>query len=173
MKESWNGIMKILEIQHIRDNKVIWENKNLYNTLHVGGEAYLLACCFVNPGTFPPTNYYFGLDNRATIDANNIITDLYDEPISSGYLRAPVGSSVSSGGFTLEIVNGVWRATGQIVTFSATGSGWGPVSNLFLATTADNSGILLASSKLSNPITLSGGDSVNVRMSLALKDVPI
>lgn len=69
-------------------------------------------------------------------------------------------------------MSGVYRASGQIVTFSATGSGWGPVSNLFMATAADDSGILVASNPLSNTITLEGGDAFNVRMALALRDIP-
>ncbi|MGK3945760.1 hypothetical protein ABK046_46375, partial [Streptomyces caeruleatus] len=68
--------------------------------------------------------------------------------------------------------SGFYRATSQIVTFIATGAGWGPVSNLFMATSADDSGILLASNPLSNSITLESGDAINMRMALALRDVP-
>jgi hypothetical protein len=110
-----------------------------------------------------------GLDDRATITTDDLITDLSNEPINNGYLRAAVSSS---GSFSVDVLNGVYRATSQIVTFTATGSGWGPVKNLFLTTTADNSGVLLASSPLSNTITLAGGDAVNMRMALALQDCP-
>ncbi len=168
MKKDWHGLVKILEIQHIRNGKVIWEDKNLLNTLHIGGEMFILNCCFDNPGTFPPAFYYFGLDDRSTIDPDDLITDLVDEPNGNGYLRAAVAST---GQFTVDILGGIYRATSQIVTFSATGTGWGPVKNLFMTTSADNSGILIASNPLSNTITLTNGDAVNMRMALALQNV--
>ena len=170
MRKDWHGLVKILEVQHVRNGEVIWEEKNLLNTLHVGGELFVLSCCFDNDGTLPPANYYFGLDNRAEISVDDLMTDIADEPADNGYLRAAVSSS---GQFTVDILGGVYRATSQIVSFSATGSGWGPVSNLFLTTTSDDSGILIATSPLSNTITLSGGDAINMRMALALKDAPV
>ena len=168
MQKDWRGLIKILEVQHIRDGKVIWESKNIYNTLHNSGEMYLLMCAFDNSGAYPPANYYFGLDNRLGISVIDTIGSLSGEPSGNGYLRAGVASS---GQFTVSALGDLYRATSQIVTFSATGTGWGPVRNLFLATTNDNSGILLASAPLSNPITLTNGDAVNMRMALSLQDV--
>lgn len=165
--KNWHGLVKILEVQHIRDGKVIWEDKNLHNTLHVGGELFLLTCCFDNDGTLPPAFYYFGLDNRSTVSVDDLLSDLQDEPTSNGYLRNAISSS---GGFTMDNVNGVWTAKSQILNFVATLSGYGPVSKLFLATTADNSGILLATTPLSSPVTLTAGDSLSLRMALALQD---
>jgi hypothetical protein len=169
MRKEWHGLMKILEIQHIRNGEVIWEQKNLLNTLHVGGELFILTCCFDNDGSLPPANYYFGLDNRAAISIDDLITDLSDEPDGNGYLRAAVASS---GQFNVDVLSNVYRATSQIVTFSATVGGWGPVSTLFLATTSDNTGILIASSPLTNSISLTDGDAINMRMALALHDTP-
>jgi len=166
MKKDWHGLVKILEIQHVRDGKVIWEEKNLLNTLHIGGEMFMLTCAFdSSPGTYPPANYYFGLDNRAAITVDDLMTDIADEPSDNGYLRQAVSSS---GQFTIDVVSGAYRATSQIVTFIATGSGWGPVSNLFMV----GNGILLASNPLSNTLTLTSGDAINMRMALALRDVP-
>jgi hypothetical protein len=169
MRKDWHGLMKILEVQHIRNGEVIWEQKNLLNTLHVGGELFVLTCCFDNNGSLPPANYYFGLDNRATITIDDLMTDLSNEPVGNGYLRAAVASN---GQFTVDLLSGVYRATSQIVTFSASGGSWGPVSNLFLTTRSDNDGILIASSPLSNTITLNSGDAINMRMALALHDTP-
>ena len=169
MKKDWHGLIKILEIQHVRNGEVIWEEKNLFNTLHVGGEMFLLSCAFdSNPGVFPPANYYFGLDNRPTITVDDLMTDIVDEPVGNGYLRQAVSST---GQFSIDVLGGVYRASGQVVTFSATGLGWGPVSNLFMASAADDSGTLIASNSLSNAITLSSGDAINMRMALALQDV--
>jgi hypothetical protein len=179
MKKNWHGLVKILEIQHIRDGKVIWEDKNIYNTLHIGGEAYILTCAFSNDRSIPPTNYYFGLDNRAEISVDDLITDLVDEPVGGGYLRQPISPIAASPAigepaiseFSIEDVNDIYRATSKIITFYATTStGWGPVKNLFLATTVNNSGILIASNKLTSPVVLTGGDFVNMRMGLSLRD---
>lgn len=167
--KNWRGIMKILELQHIRNGKVIHEEKNILNTLHVGGELFLLSCCFDNDGSMPPENYYLGLDNRSAIATADLIDDLSDEPVGSGYLRQPVSSD---GGFTTEIVNNIYRATGEIVTFSATGSGWGPVKNIFMST-SESGGILIASSPLSSTLTAVAGDSITMRMALTLRDADV
>lgn len=169
MKKDWHGLIKILEIQHIRNNKVIWEDKNLLNTLHIGGEMFILKCAFDSDVGYPPANYFFGLDNRNSITVNDLMSDLLDEPSGNGYLRQSLSSSDQ---FNIDVLSGVYRATSQIVTFSANGLGWGPVSNFFMATSANNAGILLASNKLRNTITLINGDSVNMRLALALRDVP-
>lgn len=167
MKKDWHGLLKILEIQHIRNNKVIWEDKNLYNTLHVGGENFILSACF-DGGTIP-SQYFFGLDARPVIATTDTFANLVGEPVANGYLRSAVSSTT---GFTIEEVGGIYRASSQILTFTATGAGYGPVTNLFMTTTSDNSGALIASSYLSNSITFSGGDSLTMRMALALKDCP-
>lgn len=170
MKNNWNGLVKILEIQHVRDNKVIWEDKNILNTLHTQAEMFILSCVFAtDPGTFPPSSYYFGLDARTEITVDDLMTDVLDEPSGNGYFRQEVSSL---GDFVIDTLEGIYRATGPIITFTATGAGWGPINNLFLTTSFDNSGILIASNPLSNAITLVSGDSVNMRMALALKDVP-
>ena len=57
MKENWNGIMKIVEAKIIRNNEVIWENKNLYNILHSDGESMILQTLFYNDGSMPPEYY--------------------------------------------------------------------------------------------------------------------
>lgn len=170
MRKDWHGLMKIIEVQHIRNGKVIWEAKELYNLLHAGGELFFLTCCFENDGSFPPENYYFGLDNRTTLDVVDLMTDLVDEPVGNGYLRQSVSSN---GGFTIDVFNNVYRASSQILTFSATTGGWGPVTTLFLTSRSDNDGVLLASAPLSNEISLEAGDSFNMRMSLSLKDTSV
>lgn len=176
---NWHGLVKILEIQHVRNEQVIWEDKNLFNILHVGGEAFILSCCFDNPGReFPPDYYYFGLDNRATLSVDDVMTDLYDEPVGNGYVRQPARATETGearNNFTIEDVGGVFRATSQLITFSASGSGWGPVTNLFLTTKNDNSegSILISSNKLTSSLILVAGDIVRVRMALALRDKSI
>lgn len=164
--KNWHGIMKILEFKHIRNNEVIYKEENILNTFHVGGELYVLSCCFNNNGDFPPDNYYIGLDNRSAIEIEDLITDISDEPVGNGYSRQAVSSN---GGFEVEVVNGIYRATSEIVTFTATGSGWGPVKNIFMST-EDSGGVLLATSLLSSTLTAIAGDSYVMRMAMTLKD---
>lgn len=168
MRKDWRGLMKVLEIQHIKNGEVIWEDKNLYNTFHAGGELFMLTCCFDNDGTLPPANYYFGLDNRSTVSVDDLLTDLEDEPTGNGYSRSPVSSA---GEFTIDVVNGNYRAISQVIQFNATGLGYGPVSKLFMTTTSDNTGILIATTQLSSSVTLAAGETLNMRMGLSLQDL--
>lgn len=170
MRKDWHGLVKIIEVQHIRDGKVIWEAKDLYNLLHVGGELFFLSCCFENDGSLPPSQYFFGLDNRPTIAVTDMMADILAEPEGNGYLRQSVSSL---NGFTIDVVNDVYRASSEILTFSATTGDVGPVRNLFLTTQNDNDGVLLATAPLSDEVTMSSGDSLNMRMSLSLKDTSV
>lgn len=164
---TWNGILKIIEIQHIRDGKVLWHDENILNMLHTSGEEFLLSCCFANDGTIVPTNYHFGLDSRSTLALSDTMSTILTlEPSGNGYARQQVSSN---GGFAVQMVNGYYRAVPQIVNFTATGT-YGPVRNLFMSDMPDNSGTLISSAQLSSAITFASGDSVALRMSLQLKN---
>jgi len=167
MKKNWHGLMKIIDIQHVRGSKVIWEQKNIYNYLHTLGEEFLLKCCFATDATHPPAQYYFGLDNRSSINIADTMTSVTNEAIGSGYSRRSVSSS---SGFTIEQIGGVYRAASQIITFTSSGN-WTSVNTLFLTNLNSNSGTLISSASLSSAVSLQSGDSVNMRMSLSLQDV--
>jgi hypothetical protein len=167
MKTAWRGILKIDQIEHIRKGEVIWRDENIHNVLHQEGESFLLSVCFANDGSILPSNYYFGLDARGTIQITDTISSLFDEPTAGGYSRIPISSSSQ---FTIESVNGIYRATSPTIIFTASGVGFGPVSNLFMTTSSDDSGVLISSAALSSAITLASGDTVNLKMSLQLHD---
>lgn len=165
--KKWPGILKIIEIQHLRNEKIIWKECNVLNQLHSAGESFLLRCCFDNDGSYPPSQYYFGLDNRGLITVEDTLEDIVEEPSTlNGYSRQPVSSN---GEFTIEIVNGVYRATSKIVSFSAGAGGWGPVKNIFM-TESSVGGTLISSAALSSQISLLEGDSINLRMALSLQN---
>ena len=172
MKKDWTGLCKILSFQHIRNGEVIYEEKNIRNMFHVEGEAFMLKACFTTAGNAPPAAYYFGLDSRVSptlLDTLSTLTS--QEPIGNGYVRSSVSSTGSGVNyFTIEEVDSVYRATVSILTFSGTLAGYGPVRNVFLATSSDNSGTLIATNSLSSPVTLSSGDAINIKMSLSLQD---
>lgn len=172
MRKDWHGLVKILDIQHLSaTGEVLWSDKNLYNMLHRTGEQFMLQACFTGgvSSTVIPANYYFGLDNRTSITATDTMGSLSTEPTGNGYGRVVVASS---GAFVVSLQGTNYRADGPIISFSATGGSWGPVKNLFLATTIDNSGVLIASVALSQTVTLNNGEAINARLGLYLKDCP-
>jgi hypothetical protein len=169
---NWNGILKIDYMNHIsKDGDLIWEDYNLKNLLHRDGEEFIVKSMFLG-GTnnaFIPSSYYFGLDNRPTISVTNKLNDLMAEPSGNGYFRKTVNSSNE---FLYSVdESGISQASSPILTFSATGGSYSAV-NLFLSTSLDNSGFLISSVVLNNPLVISNGESFNLRMSLKLRDCP-
>jgi hypothetical protein len=157
----WNGLLKILKFQVIRENKIIYEEENIKNILHTSGEAFCLSALFTG-GTIPAF-YYLGLDNRTILAVTDTMANLTQEPTTNGYARKAIL------GFTIVPVSGINRAIGNPVTFNAFGGSWGPVRSMFLT---NNTGILISSASLISPVTLGDGDAVNMRMSMQLRDCP-
>jgi hypothetical protein len=164
-------LIKIEEIQHLDvDGSVLWSSKDLDNMFHTGGEQFLLSVAFNTTGGISIPNYYYlGLDNRNTLaSADSLTTVSSQEPSSNGYSRQPISSA---SGFSIAAAgDGNYRATSGIVTFTAAGGSWGPVQNLFMSTTIDNSGYLIGSVSLGGSRTLTNGQSTTMRISLGLKD---
>ena len=166
MNKNWHGLIKVLEIEYVQDGNIIWSQKDLYNTLHLEGEEFILDALFVSG--LPPF-YYFGLEDRGTVAVGDTMASIEDEPTTNGYQRQAISSI---GQFTIDVVDGVHVATSPVLTFSATGGSWGPVRNLFLTQQTDNSGDLVATVPLTQRVTVSDTASINVRMGLGLRDCP-
>ncbi len=165
---NWNGILTILEIQHWdAEGNLLWEQKNIKNMLHQEGEEFLLRAAFTGGqnSTVIPTNYYLGLDSRSPVSVTDVLDDLVGEPTSGGYTRQAV---TSSGDFVLNIEDGHYVATSPVVVFRATIGSWGPVTNLFLATTNDNSGFLISTAALESSVSLAAGNNVTMRIGMRL-----
>jgi len=179
MNANWHGLIKIFNIQLIsKTGEILWEENNLLNTLHVGGEEFVLRAAFSDTyidgygnivSTIIPANYYFGLDNRSGLSASQTIVSLTGEPSANGYTRQAVSSNQQ---FIVEPINSVYVAKAPVIIFGATGGNWGPVQNLFLTNKSDNSGYLIASVPLTTSVTVQNGSTLNVRMGLGLKDCP-
>lgn len=166
---TWNGILRIIEIKHLDANgDVLWHDHNVYNYLHQDGEEFLLRAAFTGGkvSTIIPDNYYLGLDNRMAVAENDTLDDLVGEPTSWGYERQAVNSS---GDFSLNLESDHYVATSPIVGFRALGGSWGPVSNLFLSSSADNSGFLISTAVLTAGIFLTSGQSITMRIGMQLK----
>lgn len=167
-------VITILEIKHLsKDGQILWEAKNLPNTLHTDGEEYMLKAVFTGgvTNTFIPASYYFGLDNRVSILAADDMTTIStsNEPSTNGYNRASVSST---GQFSVSVSVSNNIATSPVVSFTATGGSFGPIRNMFMTDESTNSGFLIASVPLTTQLTVSSGETIAARMGLVLKDCP-
>jgi hypothetical protein len=170
-------LLRILEIQHIREGKVLWEAFDLPNTLHLDGEEFILSSVFrTTSGIVIPSFFYVGMDNRGTVTVTDNMYSLTTEPQGNGYSRQPVSSAT---GFTIEQfvlpgdTTGInhWRAKSGIVSFTAVGAAWGPVSNVFLTDRLDNTGYLISTAPLGTTRSVSPGDNLTFRFALNVVDV--
>ncbi len=169
-------LLRILEIRHIREGKVLWEAFNLKNTLHLEGEQFLLSTVFRSTaGIVIPSFFYLGMDNRQQINVSDNMYSITTEPQGNGYTRQAVSSAT---GFTIEQFavpgdsSGIlhWRAKSQLIAFTASGAAWGPVSNVFLTDRMDNTGYLISSAPLGTTRSVSPGDNLTFRFALNVVD---
>lgn len=165
-------LLRILEVQHKRDDKVIWEAFDIPNTLHLEGEEFMLSALFRSTsGIVVPSFYYLGMDNRSTVSISDNMSSLTTEPSGNGYSRQAVSSAT---GFTIEQftipgdTSGLlhWRAKTQIIAFTASGGSWGPVSNVFLTNLIDNSGYLISTASLGTTRSVAPSDTLTFRFAL-------
>lgn len=169
----WHPVLKILEVKHLNSfGKIIYQENNIRNILHQEGEEFLLRAAFTG-GTVSdiiPENYFLGLDNRSVVVIEQTLDDLIGEPDNGGgYARQEVSSS---GDFVINFEDDHFVALSPIVAFSCTSTAWGPVSNLFITDTGDNSGYLISTATFDSPISLTPGESVTMRIGMQLRDCP-
>jgi hypothetical protein len=172
--------MRLLTIENIKlfdkNKNIKYEQSNIKNTLHQIGESYMLNCLFVNKtrkdkGEIQKTRedfYYAGLDNRSTLNTTDVMSSLVNEPSANGYSRQKITSWSSP-----VISNSVFVTKSNNITFNAstgTNTGWGPVKNIFLATTQNISGILISSAKLNQELKMVAGDTIVLVMNLSLSN---
>jgi hypothetical protein len=172
-------LLTITEIKHIKDGKVIWEAFNIPNTLHLEGEEFVLSTVFRSAsGIAIPSFYYLGMDNRDVVSVTDNMQSLTTEPSGNGYSRQAVSSAT---GFTIEQFtiegdsSGIqhWRAKSQIVAFTASGSSWGPVSNVFLTDRIDDTGYLISTAALGVTRLVGPGETLTFRFTLNVVDSSI
>ena len=126
--------------------------------LHDEGEQYLLQAALSEEQT-PPTNFYLGLCND-TLVKTDALANIANEPSGDGYSRQAIPSSAA--GWTVAKVSDYYRATGPQETFTADGGDWGTINTWFLATSADETGKLIASGDIDPARTIADGDSLLV-----------
>jgi len=138
------------------------------NMVHNEGEQYLLQAAFSEEQT-PPANFYVGLDDRAALAEDDVLTDLSNEPSGDGYARQPVASDNVD--VTVALDSGDYKATFKEVTFTASGGTWNSVRNLFFCTVVSGTaGKLIASRALSQARVVADGESLDVQYWLKISE---
>lgn len=101
--------------------------------------------------------FYIRLFNDTPVKEDTIAT-LLGEPSGNGYEPQPLNADDIDWP-TLAEDSGDWKITGKLVTFSASGSGWGPVTSMVLATSG-NGGEAVFWSMLSQARTVNAGENL-------------
>lgn len=152
-------------VQHKRNGKVIWQDSGR-NGLADAGEEAMLETFFRGRALYEPTEFYVRLCNDTLVETDTLVT-ITGEPSANGY--APQLLERSTVGFpTKELDEGDYRIVSKEVTFAASGGDIGPVTTAFMATTSDNSGVLIAFRALSLVRTVIDGDEMVVQMRIKL-----
>ena len=110
--------------------------------LHEEGALYMLQTAFSEEDTVP-ANFYLGLC-ADTLVIGDGLADILNEPSTGSYARIAVASS--DVGFVTATVTGTGaKFTVPEVEFTPSGASWADIDTVFLATTVDNTGLLIAS----------------------------
>ena len=162
----------IWTIKHINKDGEVLHEEQTRNALVDQGESLMLDVFFRNLNS--PTQFYARLCNQAGLDEASTLPTILGEPaiagdpVWTGY--APQLIERSATGFpTLELNAGDYRVISKQVVFTATTGEIGPVSALYLATTTNNSGSLIAFVILSMSRTLLAGDSLIASFTVKLQ----
>ena len=161
-KHKWYDC--IWDIKHIRDGKVIWEESKR-NALVDQGERNMLVSYFRAENI--PTEFYIRLAYDTIVETDTL-SNISNEPSGNGYSAKLVERS-STGFPTIDFHEGDYRVTSKEVQFTASGGNIGPVNVMYLATTSDNSGKLLAFVGLSMERTINVNDTLVAQMRIKLK----
>lgn len=142
--------------------RLLWEQDWTPNLLTDAGEESMLRTYFRNDAI--PPSFFVGL--MTATPAEGLTLPPAGEPSAGGYARIEVARG--TGTWTVAPDGGDAQATGSTVQFAGTGAGFGPVTAGFLATSADNSGILVVANALSQSRTLGDGDTLDVTVRVKL-----
>jgi hypothetical protein len=135
-----------------------------YNTLTTEGAKSILDT-FFKDDTSAPTEFYIRLCNDSLVISDTLAT-IQNEPTSTFGYAAQLVERSSTGWPTEVLTSGSWQLTTKEVSFTASGGDIGPINTVYIATTLDNTGILVAFRALSLTRTILDGDT-------ALVDYPV
>ena len=132
--------------------------------LHTEGLQYLLEVGFSEEQSVP-ANFYVGLCTDTSLAEDASLGD-QTEVTGTGYARQTIASNNTD--ITSAATGAAdWKITTKEVTFTAGGT-WDGAKTVFLATSNDDSGKLIASVALSETRTLNDGDSLTLSIEIDL-----
>lgn len=148
-----------------KNEKIIYEQNNIKNILHSEGEEFIIKSVF-SSSVAVPSSYYVGLDFRNNLTKSDTMQSIYLEPNTGNYRR----QEITSGSWIVSNSSGTWIAKSPSIVFSAIGSGWGPVQNIFLTTIEEGKTgkYIISSSKLQQNINLNAGQKIVLEISLSI-----
>lgn len=159
------GISGRYEFKHFdKNNNIIWHNI-VDNAISREGRRLTLLVMF--RGTDEPATFFLRMYNDTPVDTDSL-ADLTNEASGNGY--APTEITRDGSGWPLEenVSSLVRRLTSEEITFTATGGSWGPVTNVVLATTTDDSGWLVGWAALGASRTLKDGENLKITYAITL-----
>jgi len=135
------------------------------NSLVNSGELSILSSYLKDS----PMNSYFyiGLTNMASIVKTTVLSSMTDEVVGSGYTRQQIERSVT-GWPQIILDSGNYMAISKVVSFNASAT-WTQATKMFLATTLDNTGVLISAANLSTTRTLVENDILDVTYRIKLQ----
>jgi hypothetical protein len=162
-KHEWYDT--IWQIKHLSPTgEVLWQESK-HNDLVDEGERSIIMSYFRAEEL--PTAFYARLAYDS-ISLTDSLSDVQNEPSGNGY--DPIVLERSSVGFpTIEQDAGDWRVVSKQITFTATVGNWGKVNVLFLATTSNNLGKLIACVPLTMTRVMNAGDSLVATIRIKLR----
>ncbi len=116
-----------------------------------------------------PANFYVGLSQHNFVKGDTLSGNGvgWTEVTGTGYARQTIASS--DAGFTSQADGANWEAVGAKVTFTAGGADWDAATDWFIATTNDDSGVIIACGRLAASRQLAvSGDKLEVTPTISL-----
>lgn len=132
--------------------------------IHADGLQYILEAAFSEEQSVP-ANFYIGLCTDASLAETASLGD-QTEVSGTDYARQAVAST-AVGCVSATAGTNDWKITTIEVTFTAGGT-WTGAKTAFLATTLNDTGVLIASQQLSGTITLVDTATLSLKFELTL-----
>jgi hypothetical protein len=153
------NIEHIWIMRHIHNGEVIFEMEKK-NIIPDEGEKAFVDTFYRDNGAvyFASPMFWVGL-YQGNVSESTTLTTIPNEPSGSGYSRQSIERS-AVGWPTIEQHEGDWRVVSQTISFTATGGNIGPVSGAFLATSSDDSGVLMGALSFVFERTIPAGDII-------------
>jgi len=155
-------------IRHIRDGKIIYEEKTK-NILVDEGEKAIVDTFFRNNASSYLSSdvFYIGL-HKGTVSESTTLATIPNEPVGNGYSRIECERS-NVGWPTLEQNDGDWQVVSKEIGLTAAGGDIGPVNGAFLGTSLDNFGVLIGAVAMKIERTILAGDTIIFQLTVKLK----